>query len=73
MTLQIADSQTEQAKDRIEAMRFLRQLFVDQYSLFLYGPSQSLTRDISGAGSFGSQRTAADPREETEDDSNAVF
>jgi hypothetical protein len=42
MTLQIAGSTTEQAKDRIEAMRFLRQLYEDQYSLFLYGPSQFL-------------------------------
>jgi hypothetical protein len=47
MTLQIAESENEQARDRIEAMRFLRQLFVDQYSLFMYGPSQFLTRDIS--------------------------
>jgi hypothetical protein len=50
MTLQIAESEAEQAKDRIEAMRFLRQLFVDQYSLFLYGPSQFLTRDINASG-----------------------
>jgi hypothetical protein len=46
-------------------MRFLRQLFVDQYGLFLYGPSQFLTRDISSTGesivhtlgSFGSRKT----------------
>jgi hypothetical protein len=54
IAMQIAVSENEQAKDRIETMRFLRQLYVDQYSLFLYGPSQFLTRDISGNGGSGS-------------------
>jgi hypothetical protein len=82
MTLQIAESENEQAKDRIEAMRFLRQLCVDQYSLFLYGPSQFLTRDISGStsgsgsmaytlGSFGPRKTNYE--EAAKYDSNAVF
>jgi hypothetical protein len=44
MTLQIAESETEEARDRIEAMKFLRQLYEDQYSLFMYGPSQFLRR-----------------------------
>jgi hypothetical protein len=63
MTVQIAESETEQTRDRIEAMRFLRRLYVDQYSLFLYGPSQFLTRDISGSNfvdtrsSFGVRKT----------------
>jgi hypothetical protein len=48
MTMQIIESKTEQARDRIEAMKFLRQLYLDQYSLFLYGPSQFLTRDAKG-------------------------
>ena len=39
MTMQIAESKNEQARDKIEAM--LRRLYVD---LFLYGPSQFLTR-----------------------------
>ena len=80
MTLQIAESETEQAKDRIEAMRFLRQLFIDQYSLFMYGPSQFLTKDISAAGSggiadflgsFGQRKTIY--KEAAKDNSNAVF
>ena len=63
MTVQIAESETEQTRDRIEAMRFLRRLYVDQYNLFLYGPSQFLTRDISGSNfvdtrsSFGVRKT----------------
>ena len=77
MTLQIAESETEQARDRIEAMRFLRQLYVDQYSLFLYGPSQFLTRDISGSNlvdtlsSFGVRKTNYE--RVAKDNSNAVF
>ena len=30
MTIQIAESKDEQAKDKIEAMQFLRQLYLDQ-------------------------------------------
>jgi hypothetical protein len=78
MTLQIAESEAEQARDRIEAMRFLRQLFVDQYSLFLYGPSQFLTKDIGAGGgradffgSFGPRKT--NYVETAKDDPNAVF
>jgi hypothetical protein len=81
MTLQITESEAEQAKDRLEAIRFLRQLYRDQYSLFMYGPSQFLTRDIASSGygdsmagvldSFG--REKANYREATKDDSNAVF
>jgi hypothetical protein len=52
VTVQIAESETEQARDRIEAMRFLRQLYVDQYSLFLYGPSHFLTRELLSAKPF---------------------
>jgi hypothetical protein len=77
MTLQIAESETEQARDRIEAMRFLRQLYEDEYSLFLYGPSHFLTRDISGSdmadtlGSFGPMKTNYEKA--AKDNSNAVF
>ena len=77
MTMQIAESKTEQARDRIEAMRFLRQLYEDQYSLFMYGPSQFLTRDKEklekgqrALSSIGRERL---PNEGEEDDSNRVF
>ena len=39
MTMEIAESKNE-------AMKFLRQLCIDQYSLFSYGPSYFLRRDI---------------------------
>ena len=77
MTVQIAESETEQTRDRIEAMRFLRQLYVDQYSLFLYGPSQFLTRDISGSNlvdtrsSFGVRKINYE--RVAKNNSNAVF
>jgi hypothetical protein len=80
MTLNIAESETEQVRDRIEAMRFLRQLYEDQYSLFMYGPSHFLTRNISGSGggsmvdtlgSFGPRKT--NHEEAAKDNSNAVF
>lgn len=82
ITLQIAESETEQAKDRIEVMRFLRQVYEDQYSLFMYGPSQFLSRDTSaGYGDvadilslFGREKEATNNvKEQAEDDSNAVF
>ena len=81
MTLQIAESETEQAKDRIEAMHFLRQLFVDQYSLFMYGPSHFLTRDTSYSdnadflSTFNREKALANNVKvgKAEDDSNAVF
>jgi hypothetical protein len=78
MTLQIAESETEQARDKIEAMRFLRQLFVDQYSLFMYGPSQFLTRDISGRGGMTDTLGLFGPRKTNyegaaKDYSDAVF
>jgi hypothetical protein len=53
MTMEIVESDSTQAKDKLVAMGFLRQLYEDEYSLFLYGPSQFLTRDIiSGEGSM---------------------
>ena len=79
MTMQIAESKNEQARDKIEAMRFLRQLYEDQYSLFLYGPSQFITRGISSSGgsmadtlgSFGSRKT--NHERVAKSNSNAVF
>ena len=44
MTMQIAESKNEETRDRIEAMKFLRQLAVDQYSLCMWGASHFLTR-----------------------------
>ena len=43
MAIQIAESKYERAGDRIEAMKFLRQLTIDQYSIFIYGPHYFLT------------------------------
>ena len=45
MTMEIAESKDEETRDRIEAMKFLRQLAVDQYSLFMWGPSNFLSRN----------------------------
>ena len=45
MAIQIAESKYERAGDRIEAMKFLRQLTIDQYSIFIYGPHYFLTRN----------------------------
>jgi len=61
-------------------MHFLRQLFVDQYSLFMYGPSQFLTKDIGAAGSsiadflgsFGPRKTNFNEKA-AKDDPNSVF
>ena len=45
MTLQIADSKTAQVRDKLEAMRFLVQIYEDEFSLFLYGPLHFLVKD----------------------------
>jgi hypothetical protein len=79
MTMEIVESKSVQPKDKLVAMEFLRQLYEDEYSLFLYGPSQFLTRDINGSsdgmadnlGSFGPRKTNHDEAEK--DNSNAVF
>ena len=44
MIMQITESKDEETRDRIEAMKFLRQLAVDQYSLGMWGASHFLTR-----------------------------
>lgn len=79
MTMEIVESKSVQPKDKLVAMEFLRQLYEDEYSLFLYGPSQFLTRDINGGssgmadnlGSFGLRKTNNDEAEK--DNSNPVF
>ena len=63
--MEIVESKSVQPKDKLVAMEFLRQLYEDEYSLFLYAPSQFLTRDINGSssgmadnlGSFGPRKT----------------
>ncbi|HEX7818766.1 MAG TPA: hypothetical protein VF419_05260 [Nitrososphaeraceae archaeon] len=61
MTMEVVESKSVNAKDKLAAMEFLLQIYEDEYSLFLYGPSQFLTRDISGssirAGTLGSFST----------------
>ena len=39
MSMEIVESKSVQPKDKLVAMEFLRQLYEDEYSLFLYGPS----------------------------------
>jgi hypothetical protein len=77
MTMQIVESKNEQARDRIEAIRFIRQLYEDQYSLFMYGPSLFLTRDTKcGMANILDQvktKAAAADNDGEEDDSNRVF
>ena len=51
LTMQIAESKYERAGDRIEAMKFLRQLALDQYSLCMYGPHYFLTSNQKAAAS----------------------
>jgi hypothetical protein len=52
MTVEIVESKSVQTKDKLAAMEFLLQLYEDEYSLLVYGPSQFLTREISGSGSM---------------------
>ena len=68
MTMQIAESQNEEPRDRIEAMKFLRQLAVDQYSLFMWGPSHFLTRPNQAA-----VINDYDDDDEADDERNRVF
>ena len=87
MAMEIVESKSVQAKDKLVAMEFLRQLYEDEYSLFLYGPSQFLVKE-PGAGTgndnggdkkrfpwqrFWDRKNAdtADPM--ADPDSNAVF
>jgi hypothetical protein len=77
--MEIVESKSVQPKYKLVAMEFLRQLYEDGYSLFLYGPSQFLTRGISGSsngmtdtlGSFGPRKT--NHEEAAKDNSNAIF
>lgn len=78
MTMGIVESKSVEAKYKLVAMELLRQLYEDEYSLFLYGPSHSLTRSISGGGSmvdtlasFGLGKTNYE--EAVKDNSNEVF
>jgi hypothetical protein len=78
MTMEIVESDSTQTKDKLAAMEFLRQLYEDEYSLFLYGPSQFLTKDIRGSGSTAYTLGSSGPsktnnRKAVKDDSNAVF
>ena len=67
--MQIAESKYERAGDRIEAMKFLRQLAIDQYSLFIYGPYNFLTRNQKAAAITGDD----DGKEEADDVRNRAF
>lgn len=49
MAMEIADSKTGQVRDRLEALRFLVQIYEDEMSLFLYGPSHFLVKDPASA------------------------
>jgi hypothetical protein len=49
MAMQIAESKTAQVRDKLEAMRFLVQVYEDEVSLFLYGPSHFLVREPASA------------------------
>jgi hypothetical protein len=77
MTMEIVESKSVQAKDKLAAMEFLLQLYEDEYSMFLYGPSQFLTRDISASRtgdtleSFSQKKANHD--EAAKDNSNAIF
>jgi hypothetical protein len=51
MAMQIAESKTAQVRDKLEAMRFLVQIYEDETSLFLYGPSHFLVKDAASAPS----------------------
>ena len=87
MAMEIVESKSVQAKDKLAAMEFLRDLYTDEYSLFLYGRSQFLVME-PGAGTgndnggdkkrfpwqrFWDRKNAdtADPM--ADPDSNAVF
>jgi hypothetical protein len=82
--MEIAESKSVHVKDKLVAMEFLRQLYEDEYSLFLYGPSQFLTKDIGANCGAGCSGGIADtlgllsPRKTNhekavKDNSNAVF
>jgi hypothetical protein len=47
MALEIAESKTGTVRDRLDAMRFLVQIY--EMSLFLYGPSHFLVKDAASA------------------------
>ena len=42
MTMEIVESKSANARDRLSAMEFLRQLYEDEYSLFMFGPFQAI-------------------------------
>ena len=69
LTMQIAESKYERAADRIEAMKFLRQLALDQYSLCMYGPHYFLTSNQKAAAITGDD----DGKEEADDVRNRAF
>ena len=83
MTMEIAESKNgEEARDRIGAIEFLRQFYLDQYSLFMYGPSQFLRKDIIGTSTntpphYGGMRGRVIENEgrvdDGDDDRNRVF
>ena len=47
-TLEIVESKSVSARDKLSAMEFLRQIYEDEYSLFMFGPFQFLARDANG-------------------------
>jgi hypothetical protein len=46
--MQIVQSRTEQTKDRLSAMDFLRRLYIDELSIFWNGLFKFLERDANG-------------------------
>lgn len=48
LTMQIIQSETEQTKDKLMAMDFVRRLYIDELSIFWNGPFKFLERDANG-------------------------
>ena len=51
--MEMATDNRISVRDRIEAMHFLRQIYEDELSIFLHGPSNYLVREASSATSGG--------------------
>jgi hypothetical protein len=52
--MEMATDNRTSVRDRIEAMHFLRQIYEDELSIFLHGPSNYLVKEASSATSGGS-------------------